>query len=68
VYEPVLVTEADGDVFLEAHADIYGHSGNLGALARAVARAAGLEDAIDWVAADREIATRSGVPRAVTRR
>jgi L,D-transpeptidase ErfK/SrfK len=58
IYEPVLVARVDGQVFVEAHADVYGRSGDRrDALPLAEA---------DSVAVKRILARREGIARPVT--
>jgi L,D-transpeptidase ErfK/SrfK len=69
VYEPLLLANVGGVVFLEAHRDVYarGPREALG-LARALARDLGLADQIDWDRAAVVIAQREGIARDVSRR
>jgi L,D-transpeptidase ErfK/SrfK len=69
VYEPVLLAEEDGEIYLEAHADAYRRmKGSSTAQARTLAAAMGLSDRIDWSAADLVLQRREGIARNVTGR
>jgi len=66
VYAPVLLARTDAGVFLEVNHDIYGRAGAAGEhLVRALARQAGLIEAIDWDTVRRVLAARDGVARYV---
>ena len=66
IYEPILLAMTDHDVFLEVHADVYRRLGvSPIAAARALAAAAGVEDAIDWAIAEGVVSAREGVARSV---
>jgi L,D-transpeptidase ErfK/SrfK len=69
VYEPLLLANVGGVVFLEVHRDVYarGPREALGA-AGALARELGLADRIDWDRAAVVIAQREGIARDVSRR
>lgn len=69
VYQPLLLADVEGRVFLEAHRDVYvrGPREALG-FAWALARDLGLADRIDWDRAAVVIAQREGVARVVSRR
>ena len=66
VYEPILMTVAGDDVYLEVHPDVYGRMPT-SALQRAHELAArlGLEHRIDWTSAGSEIARQAGIARRV---
>ena len=68
IYEPLLLSEVGGVVFLEAHRDVYarGPREALG-FASALARDLGLADQIDWDHAAVVIAQREGIARDVSR-
>ena len=69
IYEPILLAEVDGEVYLEVHKDIYGRLNvePMQAL-RTLAADAALADRIDWRVADAVVAARQGVARVVTLR
>jgi L,D-transpeptidase ErfK/SrfK len=66
VYEPVLLAAVKDGIFLEVHPDIYKKGINARAVARELAAAAGLLDAIDWSAAEEVIRKRDGIARDVS--
>ena len=69
VYEPILLAEDGGEVYLEAHPDVYRRGVKPAtAQARIIAAAAGLTERIDWMAADAVIGRREGIARSVTAR
>ena len=69
IYEPILLAVADGDVFLEVHADVYRRlAARPHEVVRALARAGGLSDDVDWTVADAVIAARHGVARPIGKR
>ena len=67
IYRPILLASVDGEIYLEAHRDIYGQL-SVSPLdeARALARHAGLAGRIDWEVAGHVVAEREGVARRVT--
>src|SRR5262245_56668396 len=67
VYEPVLLTLLDGDVYLEVHPDVYRRA-TMSALQQTQELAArlGLADRIDWTLAATEIERRAGIARRVS--
>jgi L,D-transpeptidase ErfK/SrfK len=67
VYEPVLLTSHEGDVYLEVHGDVYRRT-TISAWQRAHELAArlGLANRIDWTVAAAEIERRAGVARRVS--
>jgi L,D-transpeptidase ErfK/SrfK len=68
VYEPVLLAETGGRVFLEAQNDVYRRApGNAADAVHALAETVGLTDRIDWALADAVVAAREGIARDVTR-
>lgn len=69
VYEPILLAEANGEIWLEVHTDVYRRSLTpaLGQV-REAAAALGLEARIDWAAVATVIAARHGIARVVTAR
>jgi L,D-transpeptidase ErfK/SrfK len=68
IYEPVLLAETAGRVFLEAQQDVYRRArGNAADEVHALAQAVGLTDRIDWALADAVVAAREGIARDVTR-
>jgi len=66
VYEPVLLADIGGRVFVEVHPDAYRREPISLAAVRALAADRGLADRIDWTAAARVAALRHGVARDVT--
>ena len=67
VYEPVLIAASDENVYLEVHPDVYRRLPVSAAQqARELTARLGLDDRVDWVLADREIAQRTGVARRVS--
>ena len=68
VYEPVLLADVGGQVFLEVHPDVYRREPVSLAAVQALAAARGLTGRIDWAAAARVVALRHGVVRDVTTR
>jgi L,D-transpeptidase ErfK/SrfK len=66
VYEPVLLADIGGRVFLEVHPDVYRRGSISLATVRAVSADRGLAGRIDWAAAARVVALRHGVARDVT--
>lgn len=69
LYEPVLLAEADGEVYLEVHPDVYRRMSQPPAfVARSIAVARGISERIDWSIADRVARRQSGIAQAVTSR
>ena len=68
IYEPVLLTEDGGEVWLEAHRDVYSRDPDPRADVASQAAAAGVADRIDWTAVDAVLAARAGIARPVTRK
>lgn len=69
IYEPVLLAEIDGRVYLEVHRDVYRRlSTPVIDIVRERAAALGISDRIDWPVADRVASARGGLARDVTRR
>jgi len=66
VYEPVLLADVGGRVFLEVHPDVYRRQPNSLAAVQALAASRGLVSRIDWAAATRVVALHHGVARDVT--
>ena len=67
IYEPVLLADVDGNVYLEVHRDVYRRSaGTPSEAARILAAEAGVSQRIDWAAADLVAAAGDGVARNVT--
>ena len=68
IYEPILLAEVDGEVYLEVHKDIYGRL-NVEPMQvlRTLAANAALADRIDWSVADAVVAGHQGVARVVTK-
>jgi L,D-transpeptidase ErfK/SrfK len=69
IYEPILLAEVDGEVYLEVHKDIYGRlTVEPMQVLRALAADAAVADRIDWIVADAVLEARHGVARVVTLR
>jgi L,D-transpeptidase ErfK/SrfK len=68
LYEPVLLTYTEMDVFLEVHPDVYRRAPGALETARALAEVAGVTSRVDWHAAGAVVAARHGVARVVTAR
>jgi L,D-transpeptidase ErfK/SrfK len=66
VYEPVLLADVDGRVFLEVHPDVYRRAPISLASVRARAADRGLAGRIDWTRAARVVALQHGIARDVT--
>ena len=68
IYEPILMTAADGEIYLEVHRDVYGlATADPRTRARALADALGLTRWVDWDAADQVIEAHHGIARPVAR-
>jgi L,D-transpeptidase ErfK/SrfK len=69
VYEPILLAEENGEIYLEVHPDAYGRLTEppLQA-ARSLAAAMGIADRIDWAAAGQVVQRQHGIARPVTAR
>jgi L,D-transpeptidase ErfK/SrfK len=67
IYQPVLLAEIAGRVYLEVHPDIYGKVPDALGRARTAAAALGLTGAIDWDRAAAIAGARHGLAREVTR-
>jgi L,D-transpeptidase ErfK/SrfK len=69
IYEPILLAEVHGQVYLEVHKDIYARLRvEPMQVLRALAADAALAERIDWTVADAVLAARQGVARVVTLR
>lgn len=66
VYEPVLLADIGGRVFLEVHPDVYRRGAVSLAAVREMAAGRGLAGRIDWGEAARVVGVRHGVARDVT--
>jgi L,D-transpeptidase ErfK/SrfK len=68
VYQPILVAVESGQVFVEAHRDVYGR-GPRDALdfVRSRARELGVYEQIDWTVAAQALQERAGIARPVNR-
>jgi L,D-transpeptidase ErfK/SrfK len=66
VYEPVLLADIGGQVFLEAHPNVYRREPISLASVRTLAADRGLTARIEWTAAARVVALRDGVARDVS--
>jgi L,D-transpeptidase ErfK/SrfK len=68
VYEPVLLTVLGGQIFVEAHRDVYRRGpGDALGFVRKQAYELGVFERIDWDRAATVIHERAGVARSVTR-
>jgi len=68
LYQPVLLAQTDdGRILLEVHRDIYRKGVDRARIARDMAEAEGLSQAIDWSLADEVIAAQDGLAREVGR-
>lgn len=68
IYEPILLAVVDGGIFLEVHRDVYRRvQTEARADARALASILGLNDWVDWDAAERVVEARQGIARPVGR-
>jgi L,D-transpeptidase ErfK/SrfK len=67
VYEPVLLAKTADGIFLEVHPDVYRKGIDSLAVARRLAVAGNLLDAIDWSAAEDVIRKHDGIARDITR-
>jgi L,D-transpeptidase ErfK/SrfK len=67
LYQPIKFGAADGEIYVEVHADIYGRMGKLERAAVELARQAGLLQHIDRDLLRRAVREKRGVPVAVTR-
>jgi L,D-transpeptidase ErfK/SrfK len=69
IYEPILLAEVDGEVYLEVHKDIYSRlTVEPVEMLHRLAIDAALVERIDWTVADAVLAARQGVARVVTPR
>ena len=66
VYEPVLLADVGGRIFLEVHPDVYRRQPDSLAAVQALAASRDVTSQIDWAAAARVVALRHGVARDVT--
>lgn len=66
VYEPILLAELDGRIYLEVHGDIYDKGGVDFEMLNQIARARGLAGRIDWSQAYEVLTSFEGVARDVT--
>jgi L,D-transpeptidase ErfK/SrfK len=68
IYEPILLGEVGGAIYVEVHRDIYRRLDILPAMhLRKLAAATGLLDRIDWVTAGQAVAAAHGVARRIDR-
>jgi L,D-transpeptidase ErfK/SrfK len=65
VYEPLLLADIGGRVYLEAHPDVYRRAPISLAAVRATAALRGLTDRIDWTRAARAVELQHGIARDV---
>jgi hypothetical protein len=68
IYQPILLAEARGDIWLEVHPDVYGRGRDRRAEVQRLAEIAGLASSLDWDAVAATLAAQHGVARAVGRR
>jgi L,D-transpeptidase ErfK/SrfK len=68
VYEPILMTQVNGAVFLEAHPDVYRKAPPPLDRARELADALGISEMVDWPLAEKLIGKQEGIARDVTHR
>lgn len=69
IYEPILLAQEGGEVYLEVHPDIYGRTLTPPLhYARSLAGSKGLAGDIDWREAQRVLERRDGIARNVTAR
>jgi L,D-transpeptidase ErfK/SrfK len=66
VYEPVLLADIAGRIFLEVHPDVYRRVPNSLTAVRALAAGRGLADRVDWTLAARVVSLHHGIARDVT--
>jgi L,D-transpeptidase ErfK/SrfK len=67
VYQPILLAEAGGEIWLEVHPDVYGRGRDPRAEVQRLADMAGLTSGLDWQAVGAVLAAQHGVARAVGR-
>jgi len=68
VYQPVLVTVAGGEIFVEAHRDVYDRGPRDGLdVVKARARELGVFDQVNWDLAAQAVRERAGIARSVGR-
>jgi L,D-transpeptidase ErfK/SrfK len=68
IYQPILLAEARGDIWLEVHPDVYGRGRDRRAEVQRLAEIAGLASSLDWDVVAATLAAQHGVARAVGRR
>jgi L,D-transpeptidase ErfK/SrfK len=69
VYEPILLVEAGGEIWLEVHPDVYRRGrGTPLAQVRALAGSLGLDGRMDWSVAGRLVSGHDGIAQVVTLR
>jgi L,D-transpeptidase ErfK/SrfK len=69
LYEPVLLVEENGEVYLEVHPDAYRRSTERPVqAARRIAAGMGIAERVDWGAADQALKRPDGIARVVTAR
>jgi len=66
VYEPVKIGARDGDVFVEAHPDIYEIGYDYMTAAKELLRAKGWENVVDWGLLTEALQERHGVPTRIS--
>lgn len=67
VYQPVLITESAGQIFVEAHPDVYRHVTNPLEAIRRIAVRDGFDELVDWSSAEHAIEDQAGVACDVTK-
>lgn len=66
IYAPVLMAKLEGPrILVEANPDVYNHGVDPLQVLRRAARAAGLEDGIDWAVVEHVVSRREGIAREV---
>jgi L,D-transpeptidase ErfK/SrfK len=69
LYEPILLAEEDGEIYLEVHPDAYRRMAGAPAHSvRAIAAALGITERIDWEEAGRVVQRKAGIARPVAAR
>jgi L,D-transpeptidase ErfK/SrfK len=67
LYEPILLAEENGEIFLEVHPDAYRRmSGRPAEFVRSMAGRMGIAERIDWGIAQQVVQRQDGIARAVT--
>jgi L,D-transpeptidase ErfK/SrfK len=67
LYEPILLVEENGEIYLEVHPDAYRKLTERPAqVARTIAAGMGIAHRIDWAAADQIVQRQDGIARVIT--